>query len=90
LTFYTVSFTSERNFKAIIPRLDKFLNLGINTLELIPVAQFPAKKTGVMMEYTTTLDLKVIAFLNLAHILPKNFTPIGEAGINFLKRKINR
>jgi maltooligosyltrehalose trehalohydrolase len=35
------TFTPERTFEAIIPRLDELKKLGINAVELMPVAQFP-------------------------------------------------
>jgi maltooligosyltrehalose trehalohydrolase len=35
------TFTSEGTFSAIIPRLDKLVDLGVTTVELMPVAQFP-------------------------------------------------
>lgn len=38
------TFTPEGTFDAIIPRLDELLDLGINTIELMPVAQFPGSR----------------------------------------------
>src|SRR5690606_3907324 len=38
------TFTDEGTFDAIIPRLDDLLALGINALELMPVAQFPGER----------------------------------------------
>jgi len=38
------AFTSEGTFKAIIPYLDHIKELGITTLELMPVAQFPGER----------------------------------------------
>ena len=35
------TFTPEGTFDAIIPRLDVFVETGINAIELMPVAQFP-------------------------------------------------
>ena len=35
------TFTSEGTFTAIIPRLDRLRELGINAIQLMPVAQFP-------------------------------------------------
>jgi len=37
-------FTSEGTFAAIIPRLNELLDLGINALEIMPVAQFPGER----------------------------------------------
>jgi maltooligosyltrehalose trehalohydrolase len=42
--FYEIhvgTFTAEGTFDAIIPRLDDLLDLGINAIELMPIAQFP-------------------------------------------------
>ena len=38
------TFTPEGSFEAIIPRLDSLLEIGINALELMPVAQFPGSR----------------------------------------------
>jgi maltooligosyltrehalose trehalohydrolase len=38
------TFTSEGNFTAIIPRLNQLKELGINTIQLMPVAQFPGER----------------------------------------------
>jgi maltooligosyltrehalose trehalohydrolase len=38
------TFTAEGTFAAIIPRLDDLIDVGINTLEIMPVAQFPGKR----------------------------------------------
>jgi maltooligosyltrehalose trehalohydrolase len=38
------TFTPEGSFEAIIPRLDDLKNLGVNALELMPVAQFPGSR----------------------------------------------
>lgn len=38
------TFTDEGTFEAIISRLDDFVALGINTIELMPVAQFPGTR----------------------------------------------
>lgn len=38
------TFTPEGTFEAIIPRLDELKDMGINTLELMPVAQFPGER----------------------------------------------
>ncbi len=35
------TFTPEGNFISIIPRLDELLDLGVNAIEIMPVAQFP-------------------------------------------------
>jgi len=38
------TFTPEGNFQAMIPRLEKLKEIGINTIELMPVAQFPGDR----------------------------------------------
>ncbi len=38
------TFTPEGSFDAIIPRLDELKALGINAVELMPVAQFPGER----------------------------------------------
>lgn len=38
------TFTPEGTFEAILPRLDTLKELGINALELMPVAQFPGSR----------------------------------------------
>lgn len=38
---HTGTFTEEGTFEAIIPRLDYLLELGVNAVEIMPVAQFP-------------------------------------------------
>lgn len=41
---HTGTFTSEGTFDAIKNKLDYFVSLGINTIELMPVADFPGKR----------------------------------------------
>ncbi len=41
---HTGTFTAEGTFDAIIPRLDGLKDLGINALEIMPVAQFPGDR----------------------------------------------
>ena len=38
------TFTPDGTFKAIIPRLDELRDTGINTIELMPVSQFPGER----------------------------------------------
>lgn len=38
------TFTPEGTFEAIIPRLNELKNLGINALEIMPIAQFPGER----------------------------------------------
>ncbi len=47
LIFYELhvgTFTEEGTFEAIIGRLDDLISLGINAIELMPVAQFPGSR----------------------------------------------
>ncbi|MFH0813633.1 MAG: malto-oligosyltrehalose trehalohydrolase [Pseudomonadota bacterium] len=41
---HTGTFTPPGTFKEIIPRLNDLQHLGINTIELMPVAQFPGER----------------------------------------------
>lgn len=41
---HTGTFSNEGNFKGIAEQLDHLKQLGINAIELMPVAQFPGKK----------------------------------------------
>ena len=38
------TFTPEGTFEAIIPRLDDLVDLGVNAIEIMPVAQFPGRR----------------------------------------------
>jgi maltooligosyltrehalose trehalohydrolase len=38
------TFTTEGNFETIIPQLDELKEIGINALQLMPVAQFPGNR----------------------------------------------
>lgn len=47
LIFYELhvgAFTPEGTFEAIIPRLSELADLGINAIELMPVAQYPGRR----------------------------------------------
>lgn len=41
---HTGTFTHEGTFEAIIPRLDELKDMGINALEIMPIAQFPGER----------------------------------------------
>ncbi len=41
---HTGAFTPEGTFEAIIPRLDELKDMGINALEIMPIAQFPGER----------------------------------------------
>lgn len=48
LVFYELhvgTFTPEGTFDAIVPRVDELRDLGITAIELMPVAQFPGRKS---------------------------------------------
>lgn len=38
------TFTSEGTFEAVIDKLDHLLDLGINTIEILPISQFPGDR----------------------------------------------
>ncbi len=47
MVFYEIhvgAFTPEGTFDAIVPRLDDLREIGINAIELMPVAQFPGER----------------------------------------------
>jgi len=47
VVFYEVhvgTFTEEGTFAALIPHLDRLSDLGVNTIELMPIAQFPGTR----------------------------------------------
>jgi maltooligosyltrehalose trehalohydrolase len=70
LVFYELhvgTFTPEGTFEAIIPRLAALKELGVNAIELMPVAQFPGSRNwgydgvypyGVQMSYGGAEGLK--------------------------------
>jgi maltooligosyltrehalose trehalohydrolase len=69
------TFTLEGNFNAIITRLDKLADMGINTIELMPVAQFPGKRNwgydgvypfAVQNSYGIPVNLKEL--VNACHL----------------------
>lgn len=41
---HTGTFTPEGTFETIIPKLDHLIELGINAIEIMPVAQFPGER----------------------------------------------
>ncbi len=47
MVFYEIhvgTFTPEGSFEAVIPHLDRLLETGINTLNIMPVARFPGER----------------------------------------------
>ena len=45
------TFTKQGTFEAIETRIGELLETGITAIELMPVAQFPGARTGVMMAH---------------------------------------
>lgn len=70
------TFTPEGTFDAVIPRLTALADLGVNTIELMPVAQFPGSRNwgydgvypfAVQNSYGGPQDLRRL--VNAAHTL---------------------
>jgi maltooligosyltrehalose trehalohydrolase len=68
------TFTPEGTFTSLISRLDELADLGVNTIELMPIAQFPGMRNwgydgaypyAVQNSYGSPRDLQ--AFVNAAH-----------------------
>jgi maltooligosyltrehalose trehalohydrolase len=68
------TYTPEGTFKALIPHLDRLADLGVTTIELMPVAQFPGNRNwgydgvfpfAVQSSYGSPTDLQ--EFVNAAH-----------------------
>jgi len=83
------TFTEEGTFKAAIPRLDELKEIGINTIELMPVAQFPGERNwgydgvypyAVQNSYGGPEGLKEL--VNAAH--QKGFSVILDVVYNHL------
>ena len=84
------AFSPQGNFLSIIPELDRLKKLGINTIELMPVNDFPGQYNwgydGVQLfapdsNYGTPQDLKT--FIDAAHqleiqVLTSDKRPHGE------------
>jgi maltooligosyltrehalose trehalohydrolase len=93
---HTGTFTDEGNFGGIISRLGYLKNLGINTIELMPVAQFPGSRNwgydgvypfAVQDSYGGSSGLKEL--VNAAHangiavILDVVYNHLGPEGTYF-------
>jgi maltooligosyltrehalose trehalohydrolase len=91
------TFTPEGTFEAIIPRLDSLKQLGINAIEIMPVAQFPGERNwgydgvfpfAVQSSYGGPEGLK--KFVNACHskevsvILDVVYNHLGPEG-NYLR-----
>ena len=83
------TFTEEGTFEAIISRLDELANLGVNTIELMPIAQFPGQRNwgydgvfpfAVQNSYGTPYNLK--NFINICH--QKGFAVLLDVVYNHL------
>jgi maltooligosyltrehalose trehalohydrolase len=68
------TFTHEGTFASLIPQLDQLADLGVNTIELMPIAQFPGGRNwgydgvfpfAAQNTYGTPSDLQ--AFVDAAH-----------------------
>lgn len=75
------TFTPQGNFEAIIARLDELLNLGINVLELMPVAQFPGKRNW---GYDGVFPFAVQNSYGSAHSLKKLVNACHQRGMSIL------
>ncbi len=93
---HTGAFTDKHNFEGIRGRLDYLKNIGINTIELMPVAQFPGKRNwgydavfpfAVQNSYGGADELKNL--VNEAHskgiavLLDVVYNHLGPEGNNF-------
>lgn len=91
------TFTPEGTFDVIIPRLDEIRDVGINTLEIMPVAQFPGSRNwgydgvhpfAVQNSYGGHDGLKRLVNechkLNMAVILDVVYNHLGPEG-NYLR-----
>ncbi len=94
---HTGTFTPEGSFDAIIPRLKTLKDIGINTLELMPVAQFPGDRNwgydgvypfAVQSSYGGPLALKRLVNachgFGMAVILDVVYNHLGPEG-NYLR-----
>lgn len=94
---HTGTFTPEGSFDAIIPRLKTLRDIGINTLELMPVAQFPGDRNwgydgvypfSVQSSYGGPLSLKRLVEashrLGIAVVLDVVYNHLGPEG-NYLR-----
>lgn len=93
---HTGTFTPQQNFKGIMTRLSYLRSLGINAIEIMPIAQFPGHRNwgydgvypyAVHNTYGTPNDLK--ALVNAAHqhgiavILDVVYNHLGPEGSYF-------
>jgi maltooligosyltrehalose trehalohydrolase len=91
------TFTLEGTFAALIPRLPELVELGVNVLELMPVAQFPGERNwgydgvypyAVQTSYGGAAGFKALVNachqLGLAVILDVVYNHLGPEG-NYLR-----
>lgn len=93
---HTGTFTALQNFKGIISKLNYLRSLGINAIEIMPIAQFPGHRNwgydgvypyAVQHTYGTVNELK--ALVNAAHsygiavILDVVYNHLGPEGAYF-------
>jgi maltooligosyltrehalose trehalohydrolase len=88
------TYTPEGTFKALIPHLDRLADLGVTTIELMPVAQFPGNRNwgydgvfpfAVQSSYGSPTDLQ--EFVNAAHA--KNVAVALDVVYNHLGPAVN-
>jgi maltooligosyltrehalose trehalohydrolase len=90
------AFTPEGTFAAILPRLGELKDLGVNAIELMPVAQFPGERNwgydgvypfAVQNSYGVPADLKTLVNAchqtGLAVILDVVYNHLGPEGNYF-------
>lgn len=90
------TFTEEGTFEAIIPRLDALKELGINAIEIMPIAQFPGSRNwgydgvfpyAVQHSYGGPAGLKKLVDAchgkGIAVILDVVYNHLGPEGNNF-------
>lgn len=91
------TFTMEGNFEAILPRLEELKSIGINSIELMPIAQFPGKRNwgydcvfpfAVQNSYGGPFGLKKLINechrIGLAVILDVVYNHFGPVGNYFM------
>jgi maltooligosyltrehalose trehalohydrolase len=83
------TFTKKGTFEAIISRLDELASLGVNTIELMPIAQFPGQRNwgydgvfpfAVQNSYGIPYNLKML--INTCH--QKGFAILLDVVYNHL------
>ena len=94
---HTGTFTQEGTFSAVIPHLDALADLGVTTIELMPIAQFPGPRNwgydgaypfAIQSSYGTPAHLQKLVDAaharNLAVALDVVYNHLGPEG-NYLR-----